>query len=313
MNSPQASPRAIIFDIGDVLLKWSATTTTTIPSRKLRDVLSTPIWFKYERGGINRDVCCEMSAQKFSLSTNEIAEAAEQARESLQPDHSTISFIRELRRNPAIQVYAMSNIGKEDFEELGTKADWLLFDCVFTSASAGTRKPELGFYSHVLNRIGLAANQVIFIDDKDENADAARTLGIRGLVFGDWTVDTLREIFYSPIGKGWRWLYQNANQCGSTTTSGITFADNFAKLLIVDILQDRSLIDISWGSSKTWNFFVDKDERGYFPDDLDTTSLALIALQPSTKTVSSVLNKMSEYVNDDGAFQVIIMALPEEQ
>lgn len=239
MNSPQVPPRAIIFDIGDVLVKWSAKTTTSIPSGKLREILSTPIWFSYERGGINRDVCYEMSAQQFSLPASEIAEAFAQARESLQADHSIVSFIRELRRNPTIRVYAMSNIGKEDFEELETKVDWLLFDGVFTSASAGMRKPELGFYSHVLNCIGLAANQVIFIDDKNENVDAARTVGIRGLVFGEWTVDTLREILYSPIGKGWRWLYQNANQCDSITTSGFTFADNFAKLLIVDILQDQ--------------------------------------------------------------------------
>lgn len=44
---------------------------------------------------------------------------------------------------------------------------------------------------------------------------------------------------------------------------------------------------------------------GSFPDDLDTTSLALTALQPtSSETVSSVLDTMAEYVNDDGTFQV---------
>jgi hypothetical protein len=41
---------------------------------------------------------------------------------------------------------------------------------------------------------------------------------------------------------------------------------------------------------------------GVFPDDLDTTSLALKVLQPLN--VSSVLDKMAEYVNEDGTFQV---------
>lgn len=42
-----------------------------------------------------------------------------------------------------------------------------------------------------------------------------------------------------------------------------------------------------------------------FPDDLDTTSLALLALgPPSAHTVSSVLDLMAGWVDDDGNFLV---------
>ncbi|KUI70175.1 Alpha-D-glucose-1-phosphate phosphatase YihX [Cytospora mali] len=306
MYSLQAPPRGIIFDLGDVLFTWSANTTTTIPARKLRDILSTPVWHSYERGEITRDACYDLSAQQFSLPATEIAEAFAQARKSLQADPVVVSFLRELKKDPAIKVYAMSNIGKEDFEEVEAKMDWLLFDQVFTSAAAGTRKPELGFYRHVLDHIGLAGNQVVFIDDKEENLDTARTLGIRGYVFGDSTVPMLREMLESPVGRGWRYLYQNADQCVSITDSGVAFADNFAKLLIVDTLKDQTLVDLSWGSRETWNFFAGKIALipgGVFPDDLDTTALALRALRPPAKTVSPVLDKMAEYVNDDGTFQ----------
>lgn len=44
---------------------------------------------------------------------------------------------------------------------------------------------------------------------------------------------------------------------------------------------------------------------GLFPDDLDTTALALRALKPSSaRAISLVLNLMAEYVNSDGTFQV---------
>lgn len=43
---------------------------------------------------------------------------------------------------------------------------------------------------------------------------------------------------------------------------------------------------------------------GYFPDDLDTTALALIVLRPPPDIVSSVLNEMLEYVNSDGTILV---------
>ncbi|KAI1451206.1 Haloacid dehalogenase-like hydrolase-domain-containing protein [Annulohypoxylon moriforme] len=301
-----APPRGIIFDLGDVLFTWSANTTTTIPSRKLRDILSTSTWHSYERGEIARDACYELSAEQFSLPASEIAEAFVQARKSLQPDSSIVSFIRELRKDSTIQVYAMSNVGKEDFEELATTMDWSLFDRVFTSAAAGERKPELGFYHYVLNKIRLTGNQVVFIDDKEANVHAARTLGIRGFVFGDPTIRELREMLDSPVSKGWRYLLMNANHCDSITNSGVAFADNFAKSMIMDSLQDQTLIDLSWGSKKTWNFFAGETALvpgGIFPDDLDTTSLALTVLRPPTEIVMSVLDTMAEYVNDDGTFQ----------
>lgn len=239
MATSQAPPRAVIFDLGDVLFAWSATTKTTIPARKLRDILSTPIWYSYDRGEITREECYEQSAQQFSLPAAEIAEAFSQARQSLQPDHTIVSFLRELRKDPAIKIYAMSNIGKEDFDELGEKMDWTLFDRVFTSAAAGTRKPELEFYRKVLDQIGLAGEKAVFIDDKEENIQAARELGIRGFVFGKSTVDTLRSIFDTPVSKGWRYLYRNANKEDSVTNTGVAFSDNFAKLLIVDALHDQ--------------------------------------------------------------------------
>ena len=43
---------------------------------------------------------------------------------------------------------------------------------------------------------------------------------------------------------------------------------------------------------------------GYFPDDLDTTSLALTVLRPHPEVVTSVLDEMVEYVNSDGTIQV---------
>ncbi|GAB1319343.1 Alpha-D-glucose-1-phosphate phosphatase [Madurella fahalii] len=307
MDSLQAPPRGVIFDLGDVLLSWSAKTTTTIPAKKLRAILSTPVWYSYERGDITRDACYELSARQFSLLKSEIAEAFAQARQSLQPDHDIVAFIRELKKDSAIKVYAMSNVGKEDFEELATKLDWSLFDRVFTSGAAGMRKPELKFYCHVLDHIDLDGHQVVFIDDKEENVLAAQAAGIPGFVFGRSTIHVLREMFDSAVGKGWRYLFRNAETCDSITDSGVTFADNFAKLLIMDSLQDRTLIDLRWGSRKTWNFFAGKTALvpgGYFPDDLDTTALALQVLRPvSPETVSSVLDKMAEYVNDDGTFQ----------
>jgi hypothetical protein len=45
----------------------------------------------------------------------------------------------------------------DDYNLLRNKegdADWTIFDQVFTSAAAGTRKPNLSFFHFVLHKIG---------------------------------------------------------------------------------------------------------------------------------------------------------------
>ena len=42
----------------------------------------------------------------------------------------------------------------------------------------------------------------------------------------------------------------------------------------------------------------------FFPNDLDTTSLALTVLRPHPKIVKSVLDEIIKYVNSDGTVQV---------
>ncbi|PSR90637.1 Haloacid dehalogenase-like hydrolase-domain-containing protein [Coniella lustricola] len=307
MSSLLNLPRAIIFDLGDVLFSWSAETKTTIPGRQLRQILETPTWHQYERGEITRDACYQLSAEQFSISASVIAQAFAQARASLQPDEAIVSFLSKVKQDGALKLYAMSNIGQEDFDDIESRLDWKLFDRVFTSAGAGKRKPEAGFYEHVLKEIDLPGHRVLFTDDKEENIQAARDFGIQGLVHQGSTIQILRELFEDPVTRGWRYILRNEKQYNSVTNTGVTFADNFAELLIVELLKDPALTDLEWGDKKTWNFFRALVPGGYFPDDLDTTSLALQVLPPSSEEfITSTLNLMAKYANDDGTFQTYV-------
>jgi FMN phosphatase YigB (HAD superfamily) len=138
----------LILDIGDVLFSWSSDTKTSISSKTLRQILACPTWFDYERGKISEDVCYDRVGSEFSLSPEEIRQAFIQARESLQPNDNFISLVRELkeRSNGTLRVFAMSNISLPDYEVLRTKkADWDIFDHIFTSGEAGERKSSPSF------------------------------------------------------------------------------------------------------------------------------------------------------------------------
>ncbi|KAL8786981.1 MAG: hypothetical protein Q9195_007959 [Heterodermia aff. obscurata] len=236
-------PKALIFDLGDVLFNWSPDTKTTIPAGTMRKFISSGIWGKYECGHLTQAVCYRELAEVFSLPVPEIAEAFSQARDSLAPNEAMIALIHELKKASGgnLHVYAMSNISMEDYAVLSTKmADWTIFDRVFTSGHAGMRKPDIPFYSHVLQEVNLSPSETVFIDDKIENVRAARSLGIAGVQFDDFSrvAYSLRTLFEGPVKRGYEYLYRNAKRFASVTDSGIMVSENFAQLLILDTTHD---------------------------------------------------------------------------
>ena len=241
---PHNPPKGVIFDLGDVLFTWSPDTSTRIPAKTMRSMLTSTIWMKYECGYLEQDACYHQIAQHFSVPPFEVAEAFSQARDSLQPNYPMVSFIHDLKQQSqgAIEIYAMSNISKEDWAVLSTKIpDWSIFNQVFTSGHAGMRKPDPEFYRHVLQEIKLSPEETFFIDDKVENVLAAKSLGIDSLVFdsNDTVLHALRTILHDPVGKAYQYLYRDAQHFDSTTDTGVCVPDNFAQLLILDAMQDR--------------------------------------------------------------------------
>jgi putative hydrolase of the HAD superfamily len=60
-----------------------------------------------------------------------------------------------------------------------------VFETVVDSAFVGMRKPEPEIYELTLERLGLHAEACVFVDDLEINVDAARALGMHGIVYRD--------------------------------------------------------------------------------------------------------------------------------
>ena len=71
--------------------------------------------------------------------------------------------------------------------------DQTIFDEIFISGAIGMRKPDVRFFSYVLEEIHAMPQNTIFVDDKLFNVMAAQSLGIRALVCKN-TQDTVREL-----------------------------------------------------------------------------------------------------------------------
>ncbi|KAI4212896.1 MAG: hypothetical protein LQ351_004421 [Letrouitia transgressa] len=249
----QSPPKGIIFDLGDVLLTWSPNTSTKISAQLMRKILSSTIWSEYECGYLEQDVCYDQIAQYFSVSAFEVADAFAQARGSLQPNHALIAVIRHLKRQfeGVMEIYAMSNISKEDFAILSkTKIfEWSsVFDQVFVSGHVGMRKPDPEFYRHVLLGTNLAPQETLFIDDKTENVLAAKSLGIDSIMFNNniSVIHALRSLLNDPTGRAFEFLYHRQRPFNSVTDTGIDIPDNFAQLLLLDTMQDQYILHLTY-------------------------------------------------------------------
>ncbi len=58
-----------------------------------------------------------------------------------------------------------------------------LFDVLFCSGDEGVVKPEPAAFTITLERLGVEPNEAVFIDDTLEHVEAARTLGLHGILF----------------------------------------------------------------------------------------------------------------------------------
>lgn len=68
----------------------------------------------------------------------------------------------------------------------------------FTSYDLGLLKPDPLIYKVVLQKLGAKPQEVIFIDDKQKNVEAAKSLGILGIVFNR---DTLKKDILSLLSN----------------------------------------------------------------------------------------------------------------
>jgi putative hydrolase of the HAD superfamily len=86
----------------------------------------------------------------------------------------------------------LSNMGDSVLENIERNFAWIEdFDVLIWSYQHNLAKPEPEIYQLLLQKLGTAPEETLFLDDKPENIEAAQRLGIVALQFS--TVDQLRS------------------------------------------------------------------------------------------------------------------------
>ena len=181
----------VAFDLGNVLCR-----VNEIPASKIFADLSNRPWQeareivfgqkqknKFERNQItfNEHAVHALDTLGINMGLQEFIELYDSV---LVPSEEMYPLVEALAKQ--IRIALVSNTSEPHWNWADRTLPFSSkFDPVITSYTVKTMKPELDFYNALLNQSGVAAKNILFIDDIPENILSARQMGIRGHQFID--------------------------------------------------------------------------------------------------------------------------------
>jgi putative hydrolase of the HAD superfamily len=103
------------------------------------------------------------------------------------PYPEMIDLVRRLKALHGLKVIAVSNEGRELTEYRIKRFELRTFiDCFVSSCFVHVRKPDYDIYRIAMDIAQAACEEVVYIDDRDMFVEAARCLGIQGIVHKDY-------------------------------------------------------------------------------------------------------------------------------
>jgi putative hydrolase of the HAD superfamily len=180
----------IVFDLGGVVFTWRPDELirkyfNDYESQKIvkQEIFSHHDWVELDRGTLNLNDAIERGALRTGISRSKINDLMQQIPHSLKPIIETVHLVQSLKEN-GHNIFILSNMHMASIEYLEHNYSFLnIFDGRVISCRIQMVKPEPEIYMHLLNNFGLIANDTIFIDDTDENLDAATQFGIKPIKF----------------------------------------------------------------------------------------------------------------------------------
>jgi putative hydrolase of the HAD superfamily len=100
----------------------------------------------------------------------------------LTVDHGTLDVLVDLQEG-GTRMALLSNAGRDFGSYFRHGALGGLFDAVFVSGELGAIKPAPEIFEVTMRELGITADEMVFIDNKEENVRGAEALGITGHTF----------------------------------------------------------------------------------------------------------------------------------
>ncbi|MDR1010803.1 MAG: HAD family phosphatase [Opitutaceae bacterium] len=179
----------IIFDFGNVFILWDPRRIfkNIVPAGQL-DAFMRDIWRDEWNENLDRGATLAENARHLCAHYPEharyIAYYHEHWRESLgDVDAGSVALLADLKR-AGLRAYGLSNWSAETFPIARAEHPFFdMLDGIVISGEVGVCKPDPAIYNILLERHRLLPGECFFIDDRQDNVDAALKLGIAAVRF----------------------------------------------------------------------------------------------------------------------------------
>lgn len=182
--------RNIIFDIGNVLtdFRWREFLQDkgfgeAMIKRIAEASFLSPVWSELDRGVWDLDRLMQEFVKMDPEIESELYRAFDHITGMVTKRDYAIPWIQELKAK-GYGVYYLSNFSDKAYIECMDALDFLPYtDGGILSYRVRMVKPDERIYRLLLTQYGLKAEECVFIDDTPQNVEAARALGLLGIVF----------------------------------------------------------------------------------------------------------------------------------
>ncbi|SDY33886.1 2-haloacid dehalogenase [Jannaschia faecimaris] len=181
--------RAVIFDIGNVLIEWQP---ERFYDRAIGQDRRKAMFAQVDLHGMNdrvdlgqgfRDIIYD-TAETYPEWRAEIRMWHDHWLELARPAIDQSVRLQRALRAKGTPVHALTNFGIESFELAKGHFDFLAeFDRAFVSGHMGVIKPDEAIYEMVEADLGLSGEALLFADDRDANIEMARARGWNAHLF----------------------------------------------------------------------------------------------------------------------------------
>ena len=177
----------IIFDFGDIFINLDKEATVNALAQLGVSEISEEtvrVCQQYEMGMLSTKSFVDFFEGKFQISSEKLI-AAWNAILLDFPEHRLL-FLQELAKNANYNLFLLSNTNELHIswiqENWGMRLYNTFKNCFgyfYLSHEMRMRKPNANIFEYVLKKHSLVPKETLFIDDTQENIDAAKLLGIQ--------------------------------------------------------------------------------------------------------------------------------------
>lgn len=193
----------IIFDVGNVLVEYN-------PDGLMRRlgfdeetlqavnqaVFQNELWNESDRGVLSPEELLEAFIANNPAYEKEIRQVIDAVGDTISLMPYTVEWVKGLKER-GYHLYILSNYAEYTYEKTSHKMEFLPYmNGVVFSYRCKLIKPEKEIYEYICKTYELKPEESVFLDDREDNVQAARNMGMNGIVFENYAQgsETLEQL-----------------------------------------------------------------------------------------------------------------------